>query len=597
MANLTHGDSSWSSGTLTQTAQSRTYTFATADKYVDKDIALTVKAQDGSGSIIGGALSHSEITTDDTTYLQDASSGGVGPITFTNTASRAAATYKVGTAGWVDNASDVTALGASSTDTKTVTKYIKEGSAAVKGSQSISTSGSITANGGTLTATLSGSKSIAATVSKAGWISSVSSASVSASGTATAQATDLDANLIAANIVKGKTIFGVTGDETGAVTTTFANTAAEGQEYTDISADAPILKSGDFLYINEGYTTNKKISLAKLVPDDATLTASTGAAYILSGQSAYDKDGKLIVGTIPNATVTSGTATLASSSVGALNTSTNKYPMTVKVNVSAPTVGTGGYITSSVGTKNPKDGQSITVNLDKAVCTVEGGGLTAGAGSSSINVNGYYDGTNVSSTDKIALATTAAAGYYKIGTTGKGTVSRAAITDAHTAGWLEAKSAANVSAATSLSSNSGTSTYYVKKSTTGTAATFTPESSQTYNFTPSDSAQKLVISAGYYPSDREITVKKIDYAVATQGTISAADGSISSVTASAGTPTVDLKNYKYNVPLTLSASGTSWAKVTKNGYVDSSDNTSKALSGSGSATVTLDVDNGAYTVA
>ena len=120
MANLTHGDASWTSGVLTQTAQQRTYTFATADKYVDKDITLTVKAQDGSGSITGGALSHSDITTDDTTYLQDSSAGGVGPVTFSNTASRAAASYVVGNAGWVDSTSDVTGLEASAVDTKTV---------------------------------------------------------------------------------------------------------------------------------------------------------------------------------------------------------------------------------------------------------------------------------------------------------------------------------------------------------------------------------------------------------------------------------------------------------------------------------------------
>ena len=80
---------------------------------------------------------------------------------------------------------------------------------------------------------------------------------------------------------------------------TFANTATSEQTYTDISSTAPILVSNDYLYINKGYTNNVKISLAQLVPDDATITASTGAAYMLSGQSAYDSDGKLVVGNIP----------------------------------------------------------------------------------------------------------------------------------------------------------------------------------------------------------------------------------------------------------------------------------------------------------
>lgn len=79
----------------------------------------------------------------------------------------------------------------------------------------------------------------------------------------------------------------------------FANAATSGQTYTDISSTAPILVSDDYLYINKGYTNNVKISLAQLVPDDATITAATGAAYMLSGQSAYDSQGKLVVGSIP----------------------------------------------------------------------------------------------------------------------------------------------------------------------------------------------------------------------------------------------------------------------------------------------------------
>ena len=78
----------------------------------------------------------------------------------------------------------------------------------------------------------------------------------------------------------------------------FANSATSGTTYNDISSTAPTLISNDYLYINEGYTGNVKISLAKLIPDNATITTSTGADYILSGQSAYDGDGNLIVGSI-----------------------------------------------------------------------------------------------------------------------------------------------------------------------------------------------------------------------------------------------------------------------------------------------------------
>jgi hypothetical protein len=51
------------------------------------------------------------------------------------------------------------------------------------------------------------------------------------------------------------------------------NSAQTGVTYTDISTttNAPVLVSGDFLYINAGYFTNQKISLAKLVPDVASI--------------------------------------------------------------------------------------------------------------------------------------------------------------------------------------------------------------------------------------------------------------------------------------------------------------------------------------
>ena len=78
--------------------------------------------------------------------------------------------------------------------------------------------------------------------------------------------------------------------------TTFANAATSGITYSDISNTAPVLISGDFLYINEGYTPNVKISLAQLVPDATGTNAS--AAYILSGYTAFDNDGTLIIGTM-----------------------------------------------------------------------------------------------------------------------------------------------------------------------------------------------------------------------------------------------------------------------------------------------------------
>ena len=80
---------------------------------------------------------------------------------------------------------------------------------------------------------------------------------------------------------------------------TFANSGTSGVSYVDISATtaAPVLVSGDYLYINEGWTDAVKISLAKLVPDGSDIKGHS--EYILSGHTAYDEDGTLVTGSIP----------------------------------------------------------------------------------------------------------------------------------------------------------------------------------------------------------------------------------------------------------------------------------------------------------
>lgn len=77
---------------------------------------------------------------------------------------------------------------------------------------------------------------------------------------------------------------------------TFANSATSGTTYNDISSTAPVLVSGDYLYINAGYMPATKISLARLIPDATDTNAA--AAYILAGYTAFDNDGALIVGTM-----------------------------------------------------------------------------------------------------------------------------------------------------------------------------------------------------------------------------------------------------------------------------------------------------------
>ena len=89
----------------------------------------------------------------------------------------------------------------------------------------------------------------------------------------------------------------ITADNMGAAI--FANTATSGKTYVDISStsDAPVLISGDYLYVNKGYVDDLKISLARLVPDGSDVKGHSD--YILTGHSAYDDDGILIAGSMP----------------------------------------------------------------------------------------------------------------------------------------------------------------------------------------------------------------------------------------------------------------------------------------------------------
>lgn len=87
-------------------------------------------------------------------------------------------------------------------------------------------------------------------------------------------------------------------------TATFSNAVASGKtanEYIDISdtTAAPILATGDYFYINAGWTDDLKISLAKLVPDSLSEATFATAGYILQGYGAWDADGAQITGSIP----------------------------------------------------------------------------------------------------------------------------------------------------------------------------------------------------------------------------------------------------------------------------------------------------------
>ena len=94
----------------------------------------------------------------------------------------------------------------------------------------------------------------------------------------------------------------------------FANSATSGTTYLDVSDGKkdsstyfiPEVAANQKLYINRGYIDNICIDIGRLIPDVAAVNNLAGG-YILSGHSAYDNAGNLIVGTITSLAATTYT--------------------------------------------------------------------------------------------------------------------------------------------------------------------------------------------------------------------------------------------------------------------------------------------------
>ena len=239
----------------------------------------------------------------------------------------------------------------------------------------------------------------------------------------------------------------------------FANTATSGKTYVDISdsTESPVLVSGDYMYINKGYTDNLKISLAKLVPDGASANLASGA--ILSGYSAYNNDGALVAGSIP------------SHSSATYNTSTTDQ-----------TIASGQYLsgeqtikavtTSGIDAGNIKDGAVIKVG-------------DAGNATRIKNVTGTFtDASTVSSGQTAATAAQIRAGYsaWVNGTELKGSIadgSAATPTTTITANPSISVNSSGLITATTSATKSVTPTVSEGYVSSGTAGTITVSGSNT----------------------------------------------------------------------------------------------------------------------
>ena len=194
-----------------------------------------------------------------------------------------------------------------------------------------------------------------------------------------------------------------------------------------------------------------------------------------------------------------GSAQASSDVTGLLGTGGSSAPATghyVKVEGTANVaVATGGWI---------DQGENVDVSIadvyypiTEASQTITGGALSEGAKSVAINSDGAYDGTSYDTSDKIKFESAEAAGVYKIHPSGSAVVNRAVVNKQVTQDGYMAGDNAPVSAisADSITVDTPTDAYYIKKSTLSTNSV-----------TPSTVAQTVTVGEGYAPSDRTITI-------------------------------------------------------------------------------------------
>ena len=276
-------------GTITKTLE-------TQDTYLDKNIKIEVTTPDATfekkakGEGANGEIT-ATVSTTDTTYTSDTET----PYAITINADAHVNPITVGTAtAGFTAATDEITLDAGDATTNSKTLYIKAGTLSGTGSSGAEGNIELTkvnaqpTSGFYIKASGSGEVSIAT----AGWVDPEHT---------TAVKTD------------GDTFYSVKS-------AVLSNSETNADEFTE--STAPVLTEDGYLFIEKGYIDNTKISLATLVPDDANITTEN-ADKVYNTVKAYDKDGKLIVGTMGDAELGEITANDAEATVATVTVAAN----------------------------------------------------------------------------------------------------------------------------------------------------------------------------------------------------------------------------------------------------------------------------------
>ena len=246
---------------------------------------------------------------------------------------------------------------------------------------------------------------------------------------------------------------------------TFASSGTNGVTYIDLSDGLdsssnniiPEIPSGGYLYINKGYVDNFKISLSRLLPDASAVNNLSGS-YILSGHSAYDNAGNLIVGTISSKTAatyypSSSDQTISS---GQYLSGDQTIKAVTTTNVTAANIKYG--VTAEVGDSTDSDRVTSVTGTFTATPT---GKTAVTAAAMRSGYSGFINGTQVDGTMPDTSVTTAISNtgmstYFDSGSASSNSVSLTPTYTNTTAGYLAAHSTAQ----------SGTAEYYTIKTAT-----------------------------------------------------------------------------------------------------------------------------------
>ena len=358
----------------------------TAGTYVDKNIKIEVNTPDGSLEVKREGTLSASVSVDANVYTSDTKTDY--PLTVKGDASISDVQVGVASQGFVDSTDSVTIAGSSAPQaSKTV--YIKAGSLSGSGTASAAGGNGLALGAKSTTAPESGfyvkaSAAGGASVATAGWVDETTP-SVS---------------------VNGDSYYPIDA-------ATLANAGSEGKVYAEQAG--PVLVSGDYLYINKGYIGDTKISLADLVPNDATVKAGVdgNSNLIYKTVSVYDKDGALVAGTMGDAVLGDISATDVSANVSTVSVAATEDNSAFKVtgtgeisgNTSVAVTG-AGYATTSTTKSGTISG---TANVEASLSKIA---VSASAATANLTVTPVIAKDSSSAKATGAITTTAPSGHF-----------------------------------------------------------------------------------------------------------------------------------------------------------------------------------------